>query len=102
MIDTTTRMRTLPPVGRWAMLGLVALVMVLLVAPVLLRAPVAATEAPVVAEGDLISYGRIVERMRGGEGYYPAAHAVLVADDYGTRSVFNWRTPAWPVVLAAL
>jgi hypothetical protein len=62
--------------------------------------PVAADGVP--AEGDLVTYERIIERMRAGEGYYPAAHEVLVADGYGTRSVFNWRTPAWPMLLAAL
>ena len=53
-------------------------------------------------EGDFVSYQRIIERMRAGEGYYDAAHEVLVADGYGTRSVFNWRTPLWPAAIAAL
>jgi hypothetical protein len=53
-------------------------------------------------QGDLASYQLIIETMRGGEGYYDAAHEVLVADGYGTRSVINWRTPAWPMLLAAL
>lgn len=52
--------------------------------------------------GDLVSYQRIIAQMQAGEGYYSAAHDVLVADGYGTRSVFNWRTPAWPMLLAAL
>jgi hypothetical protein len=54
------------------------------------------------AEGDLVTYERIIERLRGGESYYPAAHAELLAGNYGTRSVFNWRTPAYPLFLAAV
>ena len=55
---------------------------------------------PPPAEGDLITYERIVDRIRTGDSYYPAAHAELLAGDYGTRSVFNWRTPAYPRFLA--
>jgi hypothetical protein len=40
--------------------------------------------------------------MRAVAGYYTAAHQVLMADNYGTTSVFNWRTPAWAELLARL
>lgn len=57
---------------------------------------------PTVAEGsgDLAMYARLVERLRAGEEYYAAAHAELLAGDFGTRSVFNWRTPAYFSLLA--
>jgi hypothetical protein len=91
----------LSPAWRRTIVALVAVTMALLVAVSLSRAPAISGEG-VVAAGDAVSYGRIIERMRAGEGYYEAAHAVLLADGYGTRSVFNWRTPAWPAVLAML
>ncbi|MEO5807583.1 hypothetical protein [Devosia sp.] len=54
--------------------------------------------SPAVAEGapstgDLALYQAIVEQMRAGRGYYPAAHDLMVANGYGTLSVFNWRMP---------
>jgi hypothetical protein len=58
--------------------------------------------APPGAIGDLATYRRIVEAMRGGEGYYEAAHAALLDGGYGTLSVFNWRTPLNAWLLAAL
>lgn len=52
--------------------------------------------------GDSATYERIIARMKAGEAYYPAAHAELVANDYGTRSVFNWRTPLYPTLVSLL
>jgi hypothetical protein len=56
------------------------------------------------AEGasDSTTYLRIVQRIRAGASYYTAAHQVLIADGYGTASVFNWRTPVWAELLAQL
>ncbi len=50
--------------------------------------------------GDLALYRNIVERLHGGEAYYPAAHAELQAGGYGTLSVLNWRTPLLPWLLS--
>ncbi|MEJ0096906.1 MAG: hypothetical protein WDM84_01640 [Bauldia sp.] len=51
-------------------------------------------------DGDLALYGRIVTDLRAGQSYYPAAHAELAAGHYGTLSVLNWRTPAYPWILS--
>lgn len=82
-----------------ALLGLLALGLVVSAVWPQLPAAVGSTGQN---SGDATSYFAIVERMRGGESYYAAAHEVLLGDGYGTRSVFNWRTPAWPTLLAIL
>lgn len=51
--------------------------------------------------GDSDAYFSILALMSGGSGYYDATHEVLLAHDYGTRSVFNWRTPAWLTLIAS-
>lgn len=97
-----TRFVSLPPPLRRLVLGVTLAAIAVLVWVALQPLPAATGGAGGPTEGDLVSYQRIIERMQGGEGYYDAAHEVLVADGYGTRSVFNWRTPLWPTVLAAL
>ncbi len=102
MPSTPSILMALPPtrfsgVGRPAALAILlatlAAIGVLLIVAAHYRPPTAAASR---ATGDLAMYGRVVERMRAGEGYYPAAHAELSAGKYGTRSVFNWRMPALP------
>jgi hypothetical protein len=45
-------------------------------------------------------YERVVGQMRQGVNYYDAARAELSAGGYGMQSVFNWRTPLFPSLLA--
>ena len=52
--------------------------------------------------GDSETYANITDRMRAGEGYYQAAHSELIANGYGTRSVFNWRTPFYLSLVSML
>ena len=44
----------------------------------------------------------VVERLRAGESYYPAMGDELRLEGYPSASVFNWRTPALYVVMAAM
>lgn len=83
---------------------LAVLVAVVLVAIwVSLDAPQMAATTSVVAadQGDMALYAGIVEQMRGGDGYYVAAHEQLLGSGYGTQSVFNWRLPTlfWFIAL---
>lgn len=102
MTAIRTRLSDLPRWAGWLALGLAGLFAAVLLAVALGRAPVVAAGPDLAAAGDLVSYQRIVARMRSGEGYYSAAHAVLVADGYGVASVFNWRLPGWATLLASL
>ena len=55
-------------------------------------APTATTTA---TAGDFALYERVVERVRGGEGYYDAAGQELRSRGFPTRSAFNWRPPTY-------
>lgn len=44
-------------------------------------------------KGDLAVYAEVVTQLKSGEPYYQALHQELLANDYGTASVFNWRPP---------
>lgn len=94
-----TRFAVLP---RWLAIAivLVAFASTIGLAFLVRTAPLAASATP--GRGDSSAYFEILDLMRGGWGYYHAAHDVLLARGYGTASVFNWRTPAWPVLLAYL
>jgi hypothetical protein len=50
--------------------------------------------------GDVATYVAIVRDMRHGTPYYDAAREHLLANGYGLGSVFNWRTPLHPWLLA--
>jgi hypothetical protein len=93
-----TRYRTLS--RRWAVAVLLltmALMAVLVQLSLHCAPPASATGS---LGGDMALYGRIVDRLRQGQAYYPAAHAELLAGGYGTESVFNWRMPLYPWLLS--
>ncbi|MCP1834205.1 hypothetical protein J2R76_002542 [Bradyrhizobium sp. USDA 4532] len=79
-----------------AFIAALGLVLVAAAAPPLVDSIRSATPG----NGDAKAYSDILGLMRRGAGYYYAAHEVLLAEGYGTASLFNWRTPAWPVLLA--
>lgn len=94
-----TRLAFLSPAARMALLAATALLgLLLLWAAFQPGLPLQDGAGP----GDRATYAAIVERLKVGEGYYPAAHAELLANNYGTLSVFNWRTPLWPTLLALI
>lgn len=52
--------------------------------------------------GDVQFYAAQVEAMRRGSPYYDVASAGLRAGGYPMRSVFNWRPPLLPTLLATI
>ncbi|MGE3821898.1 MAG: hypothetical protein AB7I30_20995 [Isosphaeraceae bacterium] len=57
---------------------------------------------PPGATSDQDYFRHVVERVRGGESFHDAAHVELLTHGYPSRSVFNWRTPVYAWVFAAL
>ncbi len=98
MAAGATRFAGLSPVAARLVLAVLALAIAALLA---LSMPMEGmdTSGP-GKQGDLETYGKVVERLRDGEAYYPALHAELLAGDYGTRSVFNWRPPFFLSMIA--
>jgi hypothetical protein len=65
------------------------------------------TEGPVVSttttdDGDVAAYQELIGRLRTGTPYYEAVGSVLRTRHYASREMFNWRTPAFFLALAAL
>jgi hypothetical protein len=57
---------------------------------------------PPAGRGDAALYKKVVERLGAGEPYYEALGSELRADNYPTKTSFNWRTPAHLVFVARL
>ena len=55
---------------------------------------------PPAGRGDAALYRKVVERLSAGESYYVALGSELRADNYPTKSSFNWRAPAHLVFVA--
>lgn len=60
-----------------------------------------ARRVPPPGLGDAALYLKVVERLGLGEPYYDALGRELRADNYPTRSPFNWRTPLHLVFVAS-
>jgi hypothetical protein len=65
------------------------------------------TERPVVStttadDGDVAAYQELIGRLRTGTPYYAAVGSVLRTRHYASQEMFNWRTPAFFLALAAL
>jgi hypothetical protein len=61
-----------------------------------------ARRLPPAGRGDAALYKKVVERLAAGEPYYVALGSELRADNYPTKTSFNWRTPAHLVFVARL
>lgn len=69
--------------GKMTVLLIIAAVLAVTAALVFLAVRIdVVVDGPATRGGDLGLYTRILERVRGGEGYYPAAHAELLAGHY--------------------
>ncbi len=91
MSAITTRFAGLrPAVARLVLLVLAAVTVVLVLAS--LQIPPLPETAP-GRHGDLETYSRVIERLQHGEPYHQALHEELLANGYGTTSIFNWRPP---------
>ncbi len=97
----TTRLARLSRPARLALLFGFALFAIGLLLAALGTAP-PPTDPAAPLHGDAATYAEIVTRMRSGAPYYDAAHQVLRTNGYGTASIFNWRFPLWPTLLALL
>lgn len=98
------------PATRWRNISSRAALMTigaLVISIVIMLAVAARYEPPPSSQalnrhGDAVTYARIIDRMHAGEPYYDAVHSELIAGGYGTRSVFNWRTPFYLSLLSML
>ena len=63
---------------------------------------VATWEVGIQGTPDLELYRDLVSRVHDGSGYYDAADQALHANGFETNSPFNWRLPAYAVLLGQL
>ena len=94
-----TRFAAMPQKAAFAIV-LIAFISALWLVALAETAPIASSVLPKYTDPD--AYLDIMALMRRGVGYYEAAHEILLAHSYDTRSVFNWRTPAWIELLSLL
>lgn len=73
---------------------------ILAVAALRTERPVASTTNP--DDGDVVAYQELIGGLRTGTPYYAAVGTVLRTRHYASREIFNWRTPAFFLALAAL
>lgn len=93
-----TRFSDFGPVqARLALAGLLVLAAILLVSALTATTPDVAVAA---GQSDLDFYEGIIAALRAGLPYYPTLHEGLLAGDYPTLSLFNWRTPVYLQLLA--
>lgn len=83
---------------------LLAIVVILMVYGVVVRERTQLLEGTVrdPADTDVAMYGKIVERIHAGEGYYQAAGSELRSRGYASGSIFNWRMPTLASFMALL